>query len=336
MQMAEWTQCPSCRLKHAVRADGLCPRCRHPVTGLGWGSVPTPSAAPPPAAVADRWAALPEAGAAYPVAQPAAVGAAAPDAFTVGRFISTVFGTWGRNAGWVIPLALALYAPAAVAMYRAYAQMANRGGGPSSPRSFLIGLVAAIGLLLLLMPAELLAIARAGVRRLQGEPVELGDMLGAAGRSYLPALGMIILVGLAYLGTACTIVLPFLLLTGWAASVPAMITEGLGPIAALKRSWELTRGLRWRVFAGFLVVALAMTAVACLLQSMVTVLVVLPVVRSGGGAGPAGSMAVAQASSMLLQGLESSVFTTATAVAYHQLRIASEGPAVAHLVRVFE
>jgi hypothetical protein len=26
--MTEWTRCPQCGLRHSVRADGLCPRCR--------------------------------------------------------------------------------------------------------------------------------------------------------------------------------------------------------------------------------------------------------------------------------------------------------------------
>src|SRR4051812_18308969 len=29
--MAEWTVCAHCGLKHSLRADGLCPRCKEPV-----------------------------------------------------------------------------------------------------------------------------------------------------------------------------------------------------------------------------------------------------------------------------------------------------------------
>jgi hypothetical protein len=340
--MAEWTQCPSCQLKHAIRPDGLCPRCRHPIAASSWRSV---SASPPPAAPAAppapeailAYPAPTQIAGGYPTAQPVPGGdAAAPYAFTVSRFLSGVFSTWGRNAGWVIPTAILLWAPTAVAMYRAYSGMSPRMTETTDPKSFALRFAAAFILILLLMPVELLAIARAGVRRLQGEPVRLGDMLGAVGRSYFPAFALLFLVGLAYIGTACTIVVPFMLLTGWAASVPAMTTEGLGPIAAMKRSWALTRGLRWQVFAGFLVVALALFAVACLLQSLATALVVGMTMAAGGPERAASSMAVMQASSMLLQGLESSVFTTATAVAYHQLRVAAEGPAASHLGRVFE
>jgi len=27
--MNEWTRCPHCGLRHSVRRDGLCPRCRY-------------------------------------------------------------------------------------------------------------------------------------------------------------------------------------------------------------------------------------------------------------------------------------------------------------------
>jgi hypothetical protein len=160
-------------------------------------------------------------------------------------------------------------------------------------------------------------------------------MLSTAGRYYFPALGLLVLAGLAYLGTACTVVVPMILLTGWAASLPAMITEGLGPVEAMKRSWALTRGLRWQVFAGFLVVTLAMTAVACVVQGLMSVAVIAAVAGAGGGAG-GGAMGGVQAASMLMQGLESSVMTTGVAVAYHQLRVATEGPGASQLGRVFE
>ncbi len=346
--MAEWIQCPSCQLKHTARGDGLCPRCRQPIAAAGWGGVSSPPpqspaggwgnvpAPPPPQpSRASGWGSVSPASpspvaVAYPVSPPAQAGLAGAETFTVGRFLGGTFTTWGRNAGLVIPVALVAYAPIAAAMYRAYAGLGDR-----DLPSLWFGLAVTVVFLLLLMPAALLAVARAGICRLQGEPVAVGDVLGAAARHYFPALGLLLLVGLAYVGTACTIAFPFVLLTGWAASVPAMLAERLGPIAALKRSWALTRGQRWRVFAGFLVLVLAMTVVALVLQGTVTGLLIFA--AAGGGAEQVGrTMAITQAVSMLVQGLESTVLTTATAVAYHQLREDSEGPATAQLEQVFQ
>jgi len=345
--MAEWTQCPSCQLKHVARPDGLCPRCRHPIA-VGWGAGPA-APVPAPAAVAASTTLAPPAPGLPPASPPPPgaglpavtfpVGmAAAPYAFTVGRFIGGVFGTWGRVAGWIVPVALVAYSPGAFALYRLYARMPT-GGPPADPLALFRPLAGFLILLVLITPLERVAIARAGVRRLRQEPVGLADMLGTAFRFFFPTVALLFLVGLAVMGTACTLfIVPAILLTAWAASLPAMITEGIGPIEALKRSWALTRGLRWQVFAGFLVVTLIVVAVSCVLQGALTAVVVAAAV------GVAredphrmmGAMSVVQATNVLLQGVYDTVLTTATAVAYHQLRVAAEGPVAQHLGQVFE
>jgi len=346
--MAEWTQCPSCQLKHVARPDGLCPRCRHPVAS-GWGKVSAPApaapaswesnAAPPPAPPgppsADGWANVPSG---VPPAPPSIPGGTAGSPFTVGGFIGGAFTTWGRNAVWVVPLCMLLYAPSAVTMYRMYAGISLAGSTPPDPTSLLAQMGATWVLLLILVPVAMLAVARAGVRRLQGEPLALGDMLGTALRCYLPAIALLFLVWMAALISAITIVVPFILLSAWAAALPAMISERLGPIAAMERSWRLTRGLRLQVFAGFLVVFVAVLAVYCVLYGVTAAAVVAALVGSGAERAERamGTMGAIQAANMLFQGVYTSIFTTATAVAYHQLRIASEGPAAAHLERVFE
>jgi hypothetical protein len=275
---------------------------------------------------------------AYPTAQPTGM-AAAPYAFTVGRFLGGVFTTWGRAAGWIIPFALVAYAPAAVAMYRLYANLSEEALRTPDPFSYMASFGIVFAAIVLLTPIERAAIARAGVRRLQEEPVGFGDMLATALRFYFPTFGLLFLVGLAFLGTACTLfIVPAILLTAWSASLPAMITEGLGPIEALKRSWKLTKGLRWQLFAGFLVVALVLGAVACMLQGLLSALVIGAAVGAGGRDPQRlmGTMSVMQAANMLLQGVYTSVYTVATAVAYHQLRVATEGPGAQHLEKVFE
>lgn len=47
--MAEWTSCPHCNLKHSARADGLCPRCRNPVSPAAPFEAPPAPAPEPPA-----------------------------------------------------------------------------------------------------------------------------------------------------------------------------------------------------------------------------------------------------------------------------------------------
>jgi hypothetical protein len=52
--MSEWASCPHCGLKHSLRVDGLCPRCRQAVGGAAPPPLPEqaleqmPAGAPPP------------------------------------------------------------------------------------------------------------------------------------------------------------------------------------------------------------------------------------------------------------------------------------------------
>lgn len=333
--MSGWTQCPSCRLKHTARPDGLCPRCRQPVSGFG--AAPPRVAAPAPA-----WSAVPEAAAAPPFdafpAPPPAPAPWAPPARThptsarqeveVGRLLSATFSIWSRNAGAVIPLVLLANVPVALAMFRAYAQFP---GEPTNERLVASGAFwGAMAINLLINPVELFGVAHAGVRRMRGDRVELGELLGASARRYFPALALWLLLLLALSGTGCTIVFPFILLTAWAAALPAMSEEGLGPVEALRRSWHLTKGHRWRIFASLFVLQLIVGLGVVAVQAVIGV-----VVRSGDTVTGATAGAF-HAFDTMLQSVSSSIVTTGLAVAYRHLRDAQEGPAVVQLERVFE
>lgn len=335
--MSGWTQCPNCRLKHSARPDGLCPRCRQLISGSG--AAPPRIADPAPA---PTWSAVPDAAAApSSAALPAPLPVAAPWApparahltsgrqeLEVGRLLSATFSTWSQNARAVLPLVLLANVPVAVAMFLAYAHFRRE---PTDERLVASGAFwAAMLINLLINPVELLGVAHAGVRRMRGARVGLGELLGAAARRYFPALALWLLLILAFAGSSCTIVLPFLLLTAWAAAFPAMADEALGPIEALRRSWHLTKGHRWRVFASLFVLLLVLGL------GVITVQGVLGAVVRGGRPITGEAAGALHAFETMLQAVSSSVVTTGLAVAYRHLRDAHEGPAASQLARVFE
>ena len=135
-------------------------------------------------------------------------------------------------------------------------------------------------------------------------------------------------------------VVPLILLTAWAAAVPAVTAERLGPIRALTRSWQLTSGKRWPLFGGFVVVFVALLSCACVVSSISAGAVVGVAVAGGALADDPGrlmsSMAIVQAINLTMQGVLYSVLLTGCAVSYHQLRVAAEGPGPSQLARVFE
>lgn len=113
--------------------------------------------------------------------------------------------------------------------------------------------------------------------------------------------------------------------------VPAVVVDGLGPIAALRRSSELTVGHRWRVLAvivlwlliALVVLFLAVTAVAA--------------VFSAGATEPSSSATLLlNIAGTLLEIVLGGIGASVVAVGYHDLRIAREGIGSDDIARVFD
>jgi len=168
----------------------------------------------------------------------------------VGDVINETFSTYGQNLGPLIGSALAVF--------------------------FVVGLASGIlqragGALLLLLS---LIISLAGAALYTGFVVQLvkdvrdgrrdsalGDLFSAAAPFILPLLGFGILFGLgAGVGFFLLVVPGLILVTFWAVGAPAIVVEGIGPIDAFGRSWQLVRGNAWPVF-GVLVVTVLIVGV---------------------------------------------------------------------------
>lgn len=60
-------------------------------------------------------------------------------------------------------------------------------------------------------------------------------------------------------GSMLLLVPGLIAVTLWAASIPAMVDQNLGPWAALQESRRLSKGARWKIFATLLICLLVMT-----------------------------------------------------------------------------
>jgi hypothetical protein len=261
-------------------------------------------------------------------------------AFGAGWLIARSFSTWGRNVLRFALLGLVGNTPMAVGLYLLYARMPGLLAEPEPPS--LKRLVAWMGtfgvawlVTMLLYPLVMGAVMHGALRGLRGARAGVGEMLAAGGRAYLRVLGMGLLVGLAMIPATLLLVVPaIVLMVGWSAAVPAAVVEGAGPVRGLSRSWELTRGHRWRVFAGFLVVGLATAVVAGMAQAAATAVALVVGGVRGGMPGPA--MAVPMSIYQLVAGALGTVTMVVCAAAYHGLRAAKEGGDPETLARVFE
>ena len=168
-------------------------------------------------------------------------------------------------------------------------------------------------------------IESAGREGAPGLGVSLGEVLVSAVWFWLPCFLVGVISSLAYLVTAPLLVAPMLVLAClWMVAAPAVVIERRGPIDALKRSVELGRGNRWRVFgtiAIFWAAAIGLSAVA----SIVSVLF------DRTGAGPYPAMAL----NAVVGALNGVVGLVGVVVLYDQLRRCRAGETPGRLAEVF-
>jgi hypothetical protein len=186
----------------------------------------------------------------------------------VGSLFTGTFSAWFGTAGAMLPLLTFVALPSAYAAYRFSRSMSLFHPSLSALLWFLV--------IFLSQPPLMVIPVRAAMRHAARSPVELGDLLGEAWRTYLPVLVIEIILALAW-GTmplvdrmlpwvpgARLVLVPALLFlfTVWTVSVPALVAERVGPVVALVRSWELTRGHRWRIFGAFVLISICVGVVA--------------------------------------------------------------------------
>ena len=93
---------------------------------------------------------------------------------------------------------------------------------------------------------------------LAGGKLSLGEAFQEGLRVFLPVLGVSLLVGLAAaVGMVLLIVPGLIVITVWCVSTVVVAAERSPVIDAIKRSAFLTRGNRWRIFALFILWAVA-------------------------------------------------------------------------------
>ena len=142
-----------------------------------------------------------------------------------------------------------------------------------------------------------------------------GAMEPNPGRDLLPQLAMVLV---AYVLTVL-----------WFAAAPALVTEGLGPLAALRRSVALTAGQRWPLFG--LVVALALTSWG--LQWALTYLG-NALNAQVGRTEP--NFIIYWVADYVVPAVGLAVWAVVQTAAYYALRTAKEGTVTAELARVFD
>ncbi|KQM85945.1 hypothetical protein ASE67_08650 [Sphingomonas sp. Leaf23] len=237
-------------------------------------------------------------------------GRRSPYPFGMGRVISNAFAAIGGA-----PLALF----AASALLNAPVTLATSFAtfGVNDPERVLrmATMVGPFGLLwLFLYPFVKLFMTGIAVDTLENRAIDLPATLRMALRRTLPALGMLILFGMALmLGMVFLIVPALVLMLTWFVILPVMAAEGEGPIECFGRSSQLMRGMRWRLLLLLVIAGVLWLIVSGMVQGLAVALL---------GANDPWLSAAIQAIFSTLLGVFPAV---GAAAVYHEVRTAKEG-----------
>lgn len=159
-----------------------------------------------------------------------------------------------------------------------------------------------------------------------GRPIDAATALRRAAPYIVKILACSMLTAfLVFVGFLVFIIPGFILVVGLVLSIPALVIEPqLGPGGALSRSWNLTRGSRWRIFGLLLVVVILLYIPIAAIGGIVAMFV-----PGGSGLLFARSSAtvsvIAVAVSGLVQIFIYPLFYCVLTVAYYDLRVRKEG-----------
>jgi hypothetical protein len=157
---------------------------------------------------------------------------------------------------------------------------------------------------------------------MRGRPVNLTESLQVGFRRFFPIIGLaIVMYFLIMLGTMLLIVPGLILLTMWFVATPVCVVETLGPLKSMRRSSQLTKGHRWKIFGLILLVAVLGSVIIgginLSLEAMAG-----PILSLIGG--------------VLLNGVWGAFNAIAVVVTYHDLRVAKEGTNIEQIAAVFD
>ncbi len=165
-------------------------------------------------------------------------------------------------------------------------------------------------------------ILHATFQDMRRRPVRLLETLNVGLRRLWPLIGIAFLQGvLILLGLVLLIIPGLILYTMWFVGLPVCVVERLGPWMSLRRSRDLTKGHRWKLFALALLLIVVNVGSAQALAPVLTAI-----------AGPI----VGLAGQLIWTGIAAAFTGVVITVTYYDLRVIKEGIDVDQIAAVFD
>lgn len=253
-------------------------------------------------------------------------------AVSVSRIFNRAFAVIRGNPATIFAIALLLGALPQLGINYLYRNL----GTTLFEISVLGSTVLGLGLFVITIMLNVLVQAgliRATMAHVQGTRASLGECLAAGLAVVLPLVGLAFITGLALMAGFLFFVVPGVILyLMWSVSVPALVDERLGVIAALGRSRRLTKGARWKIFAVNLLMLLSYW-----LLSGVAGVAALTAGGIGGAVrtGAAGPGIGLMATTILISTIVTTIWATVQTSIFVELRDWKDGPQSRRLADIF-
>ena len=152
--------------------------------------------------------------------------------------------------------------------------------------------------------------------------VDLAESVKVGFSRFFPVLGLAILFMLGtWLGLMLLIIPGLILMTRWYIAAPACVVERVGPLASMRRSAELTKGHRWKVFGAMILMYLGTGTASQVLTTSFTTM---------------GGPMLGMVGSLIAQSVTGAFVAIFVVVTYYELRVAKEGIDIDQIASVFD
>lgn len=146
----------------------------------------------------------------------------------------------------------------------------------------------------------------------------------------LPVIGVGILVSvIVSVGSMLLLIPGIIAFVGLWVAVPAAVVERPGVGASLSRSWGLTKGYKWPLFGLILILVILSSVIGAVLGGLIGF---ADLFTGGEGLSYTANLVI----NVIVQAFTGALLAVASAVAYHDLRIAKEGVSAEQIAAVFD
>lgn len=259
--------------------------------------------------------------------------------FRVGRVISRAFSVLSRNFLTFFIVTTVAYLPVLLLLWGIADAVSGSGVG-------IAVVFFAVFLLIALFMLSQAIVLHGAFQDMRSRPVSLVESLGVGLRRFLPLIGLTLVVVLVALACGLlAMLISFLVgtiaggviagvLSGalvaiagvtlwimWFVGTPACVVERLGPLVSLRRSSQLTKGHRWKIF-GLMLVMVVLSIIASMVLEYIL--------------GAVGGIVLVAIRTLIWNGIWGAFYAVAVAVTYHDLRVAKEGTNIEQIAAVFD